>query len=272
MSFVDVASHHFDARIFEGLAAFVVECDPADDLKHIALRRCDHVVAGVPGHSFGDVAELGRKRAGPVGLESPGESRLEDGVVGEGGEHGLTRKRKLELAVDFDDGLAAAALHVGLLRETVVLPVELIRQGGMRDESAADDLALNGGALPDLKVDGLAFVKRKQEFLSDWIVSVILFENLQAAASVERAQNHGVRLEVACNLADLNVVRAGLQVERQHFPDDRKLLVVNRQRGRIVRLIAARHSKRPCARRSERVPRLTQLCTLLPNQIVVRFA
>ena len=217
-----------------------VECDPADDLKHVALRRCDHVVAGVPGHSFGDVAELGGKRAGSVGLQTPGQSRLEDGVVGEGGEHGLTRKRKLELAVDFDDGLAAAALHVGLLREAVVLPVILIRLGGMRDESAADDLALNRGAWSDLKVDGLAFVERKQKFLGDWIVSVVLFENLQAAVSVERAQNHGVWLEVTCNLVDLNVVRARLQIERQHFPNDRKLLVVNGQRGRIVRLVGVR--------------------------------
>ena len=57
------------------------------------------------------------------------------------------------------------------------------------------------------EVNGLAFVKRKQQFLRDGIVAIILFQNLQAAPG-GIAQDDGIRLKVRGDARKLGMVHA----------------------------------------------------------------
>ena len=44
--------------LLEALAALVVHRHPADKIEHIAMRRSNNVVVGLPLHAAGDVAQL----------------------------------------------------------------------------------------------------------------------------------------------------------------------------------------------------------------------
>jgi len=135
----------------------------------------------------------------------------------------------LELAVDFDDGLAGTFLNVGGLRLIVALAVS---NGGMRDETAANDFALDGGFFGREEIDSLAFVERKQHLFGDGVVAIVLLENAQMAGFIEGAEEDGVGFEVAGDVGDFDVVLAGLQVERQAVANDGELLVVDGECGR----------------------------------------
>src|SRR5438034_2020570 len=98
--------------------------------------------------------------------------------------------------------------------------------------TAADDFARHdpcGAVLFSLEeIDGLAFIEGKKQLLRDGIIAVVLFKDLKTTASVERTQDHGIRLKMSGDVGYLNVVSAGTQVERELLTHDCKLLVVNR--------------------------------------------
>ncbi len=80
----------------------------------------------------------------------------------------------MELAVDFDDGLARALLDEVRLSLIVALAVG---NGSVGDESAANDFALDDGLVGRDEIDGLAFVKGEQHLFRDGIIAVVLLED-----------------------------------------------------------------------------------------------
>src|SRR6266581_8240188 len=87
------------------------------------------------------------------------------------------------------------------------------------------------------EINRLTFVEGQKQLLRDGIITVVLLQNLETTAGVERAQDHGIWLEVRGDVSDLHVVYAQLQIERHLLPHDRKLLVVNRQCGSFALLL-----------------------------------
>ncbi len=73
--------------------------------------------------------------------------------------------------------------------------------------------------------------------LRNGIIAVVLLENLKMAAGVDGSQDHGIRLEVSGDVGDLKVVNTCAQVEGQLLAHDGKLLVVNREGGRVALLL-----------------------------------
>src|SRR3954462_7282803 len=108
----------------------------------------------------------------------------------------------------------------------------------MRDVSAADDLALHdlvGFVLVlDEEVDGLALKQRKQALLRDWVVAIVLFEDLELALAEGVPQDHAVRLDVGRSSGVSDAVLARLQRERKKLPHHREILVVDGERRAFI--------------------------------------
>jgi hypothetical protein len=123
----------------------------------------------------------------------------------------------LQFAVHFNHRLFAAALCVSGLLLVILLAVSIIG-GVVRDIPTANDLALHDARVAVFvclhEINRLAFVQGKEQLLGDGIVAVILLEDLQVPAGIERAQKNGIGLEVRGDIYDLYVVRTGLQIKR----------------------------------------------------------
>src|SRR4029077_788429 len=100
-------------------------------------------VCCLPNDAFIDVTECGVNRPGRVGFEFPGKCGFEDRVIAERRKDWLAGQRELQLALDFDDGLIAAALYVSLLNLIVGLSEIRVGHRRMRDKSAANYFALD---------------------------------------------------------------------------------------------------------------------------------
>ena len=101
----------------------------------------------------------------------------------------------------------------------------------LRTIFAFDDF-LFVGALHQ-EVNRLAFVERKQQFLRDGIVAIILLEHLQAAPG-GIAQDHGIRLQVRGNAGKLRMVHAGREIEWHIFARHKEILVVDGECGLVA--------------------------------------
>ena len=146
------------------------------------------------------------------------------------GKMGVPGRLNLQLAVDLDDRLFGGPGH---LRLVVVLAIAIHGKSIMGRVSAANDFALHGlDALRcrNFKVDRLAFVEREQQRLRDRIGAVILLEHLQGVFAGRVAQDHRVGLEMHGDVVHVDLVLAGLQIEREFLADDGEILVVNRER------------------------------------------
>ena len=75
-----------------------------------------------------------------------------------------------------------------------------------------------------------AFKKRKQQFLRNRIVAIILLEDLQVRLAGRIAQNHRIGLEVGGRFGETDVVYALLQIDRNGVAHYREILIVNRER------------------------------------------
>ena len=96
---------------------------------------------------------------------------------------------------------------------------------------AFDDSCRSGALHQEL--DGLAFIKREQQFLRDRIVAVILFQHLQGASG-RIAQDHGIRLKVRGDARILGAVNPGREIKRHIFPRHKEILVVDGEGGLVV--------------------------------------
>ena len=83
------------------------------------------------------------------------------------------------------------------------------------------------------KVDGLAFVEREQQLLRDGIGAIVLLQHLQRALSARIAQDHRVGLEMRRDLGETYGVHSGGQLQRNVFAHQRKVPVVDGERGRL---------------------------------------
>src|ERR1700729_4167289 len=123
----------------------VLQRDPSDYVQYVASFRSDNVVAGLPGKTAGDVADLGIQLRGAVRLEQPVQRRVQQGFVLQRGKDGRARKAKLDLATYLQDGFA------GIPAISAVTPVAVRRATGAND-AATDDLTSS------LKFDFLTLV------------------------------------------------------------------------------------------------------------------
>ncbi len=79
----------------------------------------------------------------------------------------------------------------------------------------------------DLEIDRLAFVEREQRILGDGVVAIVLFQHLERVLPGGIAQHDGVGLEVHGDVAYIDLVFAGLQVQGDFLAHYGKILVVD---------------------------------------------
>ena len=84
------------------------------------------------------------------------------------------------------------------------------------------------------KVDRLAFVEREQQLLRDGIGAIVLLQHLQRALAAGIAQDHRVGLEMRRDLGETYGVHSGGQLQRNIFAHQRKVPVVDGERGRLA--------------------------------------
>jgi len=87
----------------------------------------------------------------------------------------------------------------------------------MRHITAADDFALYHVRTAILiglqKINRLTLIQGKEQLLRDRIISVVLLQDLEMAAGVERTQDHGIGLKVSGDVGDLQVIYSWAQIE-----------------------------------------------------------
>src|ERR1035437_3058735 len=231
LNFIHVPGHELDARVLEGLAGLVVHGDPAHDVDQVALLGCDNVVVGLPAHAAGDVGKLGGKFPGFVGGQHPLQARLQDGVIGETGEDRRAGKAEAQLAVDLDDGRLGGTSHLGLI---VLLTVPVNGEIVVWRVSAADYFAfddLRSLRCPNLEIDRLTFVEGEQQRLGYGVGAIVLLQHLYRVLAGEIAQNDGVGLQVHGDVIQVDLVFAGLQVQRDFLAHDGEILVIDGEGG-----------------------------------------
>ena len=81
----------------------------------------------------------------------------------------------------------------------------------------------------------LAFVEREQQSLGDGVGAIVLFQHLHRVLAGWIAQNDGVWLQMHGDVIHVNLVFAGLQVQREFLPHDGEILVIDGE-GRLRRL------------------------------------
>src|SRR5438105_393587 len=96
--------------------------------------------------------------------------------------------------------------------------------------SAANDLAFDGVVLAvaaaDDEIDCLPLVEGKQHLRRDWIVAVVLLENMQRAP-IRIAQDNRIRLQMRGYPSVLRFIDSGLQVQWHMLARNKEILVVN---------------------------------------------
>ena len=156
--------------------------------------------------------------------KQPAQGRLQNGVAGQRRKQRLAGQSEAQHAIDFDDGLGERRLLI------------ILRVVSAGNVAAAHDLAFDDflpvGALHQ-EINRLAFVERKQQFLRDGIVAVVLFEDLQAAPG-GIAQDHGIRLQMRGNAGKLRMVDARPEIEWHIFPRHKEILVVDGECGLVA--------------------------------------
>src|SRR6266496_3704394 len=118
----------------------------------------------------------------------------------------------------------------------------------MRNIATANDFPRNRFSSVrtlDQKVDRLALVDRKQEFLRYRIRSIILFEDLKHPFAGGVSQDDGTWLQMGSGVSETNTVDSRLQVQRDRLPYNCEVLIVDCQcRFRAYALVHGKAEKR----------------------------
>lgn len=230
LDFIHIAGHELDFGVVEGFAAFIIHGHPADEINGIAFLGQHEIVIGFPRETAGNVADFGVEIGGGGGLNDPVEGGFEDRIDAEIGEQRLARQAEPELAVHLDNRLAGLGwVHLGLL----IFIAEGLHRVVMRDIAAANDFTMNdfigrfSSGIGLEKLDGFAFAQGEQQILGDWVVAVILLQDLKGRLAGGIAENDRVRLEMRRGAGVVNLIFAGAQGERDRIAHNSKVLVIN---------------------------------------------
>src|SRR5262249_29239179 len=173
----------------------------------------------MPAHASSYIAELGRRLSRLVSLQYPVQGGLEDRVIAQGGEDGLSGQTELQPAVDVDDGIAL-----------ILIPTA--NNGTFYDSLTW--LAILVRPLAGDEVQGFALVEEEQQLLADRIVAVVLLQDPQRTPAERIAQHNRVRLDVGRGVVEGDVVDPSLQVQRDRLPHHGEVVVVNGDRGLVA--------------------------------------